>query len=389
MEQNAITFDMFLTDKNIGVQIAKDIEFASWKKSQWEPFVGKGGDRGIRTFVIDSLEPYRPRLKTKLTGKGVQGNADFDTNYDELEILSQTIYPKIRGNAILSPIEQYSKMRAIDFRAEVTENLAEWVNDIRDRAFSTALINDFTNIVVADATNGFKDTSSEKSVQQATRKIAAGDVVNVKMLRQAIFMARTGLLYNGKEAFPIKPTRSEVVTEGGISFMNYSYIILLDSFGINQLKRDPEWQDMQKYAGDRGDKNRIFSGLAGIIDGCPVIDMGVWTKMQPGFLNSTIADSEFYENITKENFTKLTPPSSYAGSQPVSLGALIGANALVMAGYDSAKFYTEKVDAGRKIKCAVDRTMAIAKGRFSLEEGNLNVYSNQDYATIGLAYSKE
>lgn len=389
MPSNEITFDMFVNDKNIGIQIARDIEFASWKKSPWEAFVGKGGDRAIRTFPVDSLEPCRPRLKTKLTGKGVQGNADFDTNYDELEILSQTIYPKVRGNALLSPIEQYSKMRAIDFKAEVTENLAEWVNDIRDRAFTTALINDFTNIVVADATNGYKDTTADKSVQQATKKIVAGDVVNVKMLRRAIFMARTGVLYNGKEAFPIKPTRSEAVTEGGISVMNYSYVILLDSYGIHQLKQDPEWQDMQKYAGDRGDKNRIFTGLAGIIDGCPVIDMGVWTKMQSGFLNSEIKDSEFYENIAKENFTKLTPPSTYAGTQPVSLGALIGANALVMAGYDSVKFYVERVDAGRKLKCAVDRTMAIAKGRFALEEGKLNVYSNQDYATIGLAYSKE
>lgn len=386
---NNIDFNMFVNDKNIGIQVARDIENASWKTSLWEPFVGRGGDRGIRTFQIDNIEPFRPRLKTKLTGKGVQGNADFDTNYDELEILSQTIYPKIRGNALLSPIEQYSRMKAIDFKGQVTENLAEWVQDVRDRAFCTSLINDFTNIVVADKANGFKDTTKDKDVQTATKKVIAGDVVNVKMLRQAIFMARTGVLYNGKEAFPIKPTRSEITTQNGISIMNYSYIILLDSYGINQLKRDPEWQEMQKYAGDRGDKNRIFTGLAGLVDGCPVIDMGVWTKMQAGFLNSTISDSDFYENITKENFARLTPPSSYAGTQAVSLGALIGAGALIMAGYDEVKFYVEKVDAGRKLKCAVDRVMGIAKGRFKLEEGSLNVYSNQDYATIGLAYSKE
>ncbi|RDU51631.1 structural protein, partial [Helicobacter sp. MIT 00-7814] len=382
---NAITYEAIVNNPNIGIEIGKEIEKASWMKSPFEPLVGRGGDRGIRTFNVTNYQPFRPRLKSKLTGKGVAGNADFDTNYDDLEILSQTIYPEVKGNALLSPIEQYSQMQFIDFKNESSENLAEWIADVRDRAFITALSNDFTNIVVADATNGFKDTSAEKSVQSATKKIAKGDVVNCKMLRRAIFMARTGLLYNNKEAFPIKPTRSETTTEGGISIMNYSYLILLDSHGINQLKNDPEWREMQKYAGDRGDKNRLFTGLAGMIDNCPVLDMGVWTKMQPGFLNSEIADSEFEANINKQNFSRLTPPSSYANNQPVALGALIGASALVMGGSDSVKFYIEKVDAGRKIKCAVDRLMAISKGRFSLENGNLSVYSNQDFATIGLA----
>lgn len=280
---NNIDFNMFVNDKNIGIQVARDIENASWKTSLWEPFVGRGGDRGIRTFQIDNIEPFRPRLKTKLTGKGVQGNADFDTNYDELEILSQTIYPKIRGNALLSPIEQYSRMKAIDFKAQVTENLAEWVQDVRDRAFCTSLINDFTNIVVADKANGFKDTTKDKDVQTATKKVIAGDVVNVKMLRQAIFMARTGVLYNGKEAFPIKPTRSEITTQNGISIMNYSYIILLDSYGINQLKRDPEWQEMQKYAGDRGDKNRILQDLQDLLMVALSLIWVYGQKCNPGF----------------------------------------------------------------------------------------------------------
>ncbi|WP_411709832.1 hypothetical protein [Helicobacter suis] len=35
---------------------------------------------------------------------------------------------------------------------------------------------------------------------------------------------------------------------------NYSYIILLDSYQVNQLKSDKEFQDLQKYAGVRGDK---------------------------------------------------------------------------------------------------------------------------------------
>ncbi|MDL0104303.1 structural protein, partial [Campylobacter felis] len=99
---NKINLSDWKNDPSVGVNIGKVIEKASWKKSIWQPFVGAGNDRGIRTYKVSDDQPYRPRLKAQLTGSGVKGNADFDTNFDNLEILSQTVFPEVIGNALKS-----------------------------------------------------------------------------------------------------------------------------------------------------------------------------------------------------------------------------------------------------------------------------------------------
>lgn len=389
-ELNQIDMQQWKNDPNVAVKIGNVIEKASWKKSVFEPLVGSGSDRGIRTYKVDTAQPYRPRLKAQLTGDGVKGNADFDTNFDNMEILSQTVYPDVLGNSLKSPIKQYSAIQQIDFVKEATPILTDWIVDKRDRYFITALSNDLTNCVVCDSNDGFKDTSTDKSVQSASRKVVKGDVCNVKALRRAIFMARTGLKYNNKDAFPLKPIRATNHTVGGLSVQNYSYVILLDSYQCNQLKNDPEWINMQKI-GVRGEKNNIFTGLIGIIDECPVIDMGVWTKMQSGLLNSDVSDADYENNILKVNFGgKITPPSYYTDNQPLSIGFLIGASALLMVGAETTKFYIDDTqDAGRKIVCGVDRLMAISKARFQSPQGQKTPYDNQDYSVIGIFSSKE
>ncbi|TQR31798.1 structural protein [Campylobacter sp. MIT 99-7217] len=388
-ELNKINIADWKNDPNVAVNIGKIIEKASWRKSIWEPFAGGGSDRGIRTYNVPDTEPYRPRLKTKLMGDGVRGNADLETNFDNLEILSQTIYPEVIANALLSPIKLYERSSQINFIKEATDSLTDWMVDRRDRQFVTALSNDISNCVVCDQALGFKDSSRQKDTQSASKQIVAGDVCNVKALRRAIFMARTGKNYKGQDTFPIKPIRSIAHNQGGLNVQNYSYIILLDTYQCNQLKNDPEWKEMQKV-GNRGDKNNIFTGLIGLIDECPVIDMGVWTQTQSGFLNSTISDTDFYENINHKNHAKLTPPSAYADKQAVSIGFLIGASALVLAGNDTVNFYIDDTqDAGRKTICGADRILAISKARYEQDGKFLNAYNNIDFAVIGIFSSHE
>lgn len=375
---------------NIGIEIGKEIEAMSWTKSPFEPLVGTGSDRGIRSYQIANKQPFRPRLKARLTGSGVQDNEEFKTNYDEMEILNQTVFPKISGNGLLSPVFHYSEMQMIDFDKESRDSLATWMMDTRDKQFIAALTNDLTNCVVADATNGYKDTTNETSVVNATKKIVAGDVITVKAIRKAIFMARAGLDYKGREVFPLKPIRAQSFSQGGISVMHYSYIIMLDSYGIQQLRNDEEWRDMQKYAGERGDKNNLFMGLVGMIDGCPVLDFGIWSEAQAGLLNSEVKDEEFLRFLNKDNANgKIVKPSQYADAQPVSVGFLIGASALIIAGSLQPRVYTEQVDAGRKIAVGMDRVMAIAKARFGEDDKGVHKFKGKDFATIGIFYSKE
>lgn len=279
-------------------------------------------------------------------------------------------------------------MQGIDFVKEAVDSLGEWCADKRDRHIVAHLCNDFTNAVVADSTKAYKDFN--KNIETMTKSISAGDVCSVRLLRRAIFMARAGIGVNGKEAFPFKPIKSDVVKNGGLSIMHNSYIILLESHQVQQLKNDREWITIQASAGERGEKNNLFTGLIGMIDGCPVLDMGVWTKMQVGMLNSDVSDRDFHKNIDNQNVTRITPPSFYAGNQAISIGALIGASAVVMAGSNAVNFYIDDTqDAGRKVVCGADRILSVAKGKFSLESGSLSPFSNQDFATIGIFTSKE
>lgn len=384
------TLTDIVNNPNIGIEIGKEIEAMSWVKSPFEPLVGQGSDRGIRSYQIANKQPFRPRLKARLTGTGVQDNEEFQTNYDEMEILNQTIYPKISGNGLLSPVFHYSEMQFIDFEKEAKDSLATWMMDTRDKQFIASLTNDLTNCVVADQTNGYKDTSTERSVKDASKKIVKGDTISVKAIRRAIFLARTGIDYKNKEIFPLKPIRAQSMSNGGISTMHYSYIIMLDSYGIQQLKNDEEWRDMQKYAGERGPSNNLFMGLVGMIDGCPVLDFGVWSEAAAGLCNSEVKDKDFLRFLNKENtHNKIVKPSDYADAQPVSIGFLIGASALLIAGNLSPRMYVEQKDAGRKIAVGMDRVMAIAKARFGEDDNGLLKYSGQDFATIGIFYSKE
>lgn len=390
MAQSYLLSDL-ANNPNIGIEIGKEIEAMSWIKSPFEPFVGTGSDRGIRTYHVAKKQPYRPRLKERLTGTGVRGNEEFSTNYDDISILNQTIYPDIVGNGVLSPVFHYEEMQSIDYEKEAKDSLATWSMDVRDKQLVAALTNDMTNCVVADATNKFKDSSAKKDVKSATKEIVKGDVVTVKMLERAIFMARTGIDYKGNNlSYPLKPTRAQRQRAGDISFMHYSYIILLDSYGIYQLQSDDEWREMQKYAGIRGDANNLFMGLAGMIQGCPVIDMGVWSKTQAGLCNSEVGDSEFKQYILAENVNnKFVTPQDYADTQPLCIGALIGASALLMAGTSYPRIYMESRDAGRKKAIGIDRVQAIAKAKFGHDNKGLEKENGKDFATIGLFYSKE
>lgn len=389
---NKINIEGWKSDPNVAVQIGHTIERATWEESKWSAFLGRGEGRGIRTYNAPKSQPFSPRLKTALTGDGVVGNADFSTNIDNLEILSQVIYPKVIGNSVKSEIKKYQILKDIDFIKESADSLKTWIEDRRDRALFTALANDITNCVVCDATNGFKDTSSKASVKAASQEIVAGDTINVKAIQRAILMAKTGIKYNGKDAFPIKPVKSTSVSEAGISQTYHSYVILLDSYQIYQLRNDPEWREMQKNA-PRSETHRIFTGLAGMIDGCPVIDMGSWTSISAGMVNSQTSDSEFKKNINAENHKSIVAPSSYqkSNTNPVSIGYLIGASALIMAGADSTEFYIdETADLGRKVNCGVDRLLAISKGRFEAHaNGLLTPYADTDYAVIGIFSSLE
>ncbi len=381
---NNINFNNISNNPNLGIEVGREIQNASWIKSPFFSITGTGADRGVRLFSVASQQPFRPRIKAQLTGSGVSGNTDFEANYDNLEILSQTIYPDAFGNSLRSKIKAYSELERIDFIKESVDSLTTWMNEERDKRIVASLTNDFTNYLY-----------------NAT--------MNVATIRKAIFHARNGLKADNNKAFPIKPIRATMQSVGNVVVQNTSYIILLDSYQANQLKADSEFKELRKlYAFAGEDKGMLYSGLLGVIDNCPVIDAGVWNKLNVGMPNSSISDSDFTRYLNKANVSNIVTPvqlkeklnqeklnqeklnQEKLKNKEISIGCLIGASAVLLAGSKETRFYIdETVDAGRKSLVGVDCLLGVSKARYQSTGGVVTPYDNQDYAVIGLVSNME
>ncbi len=377
---NNINFNNISSNKNIGIEVGFEIQEASWVKSPFKSITGRGSDRGIRTYAVKNSQPYRPRLKAQLSGSGVSGNTDFDANYDKLEILSQTIYPEVFGNALPSQIRAYDEIERVDFIKEACDSLANWMNEERDKRIVASLTNDFTNYLYSQT-------------------------MSVATIRKAIFLARNGLKEDNSKAFPIKPIRADLVSVGGVMVQNTSYIVLLDSYQANQLKKDSEYKELRKlYAFANEDKGVLYHGLLGVIDNCPVIDAGVWNKLNVGMPNSTISESEFKRYINKANANSIVSPGQLKeliikdkktdraslNNKEISIGCLIGASSVLLAGSETTNFYIDETkDAGRKSVVGVDCILGVSKAKYQSSDGVVTPYDNQDFAVIGLVSNME
>ncbi|GAA8327189.1 hypothetical protein HpNP14_14790 [Helicobacter pylori] len=378
---NNINFNNISNNPNLGIEVGREIQNASWVKSPFFSLTGTGADRGVRLFSVASQQPFRPRIKAQLTGSGVSGNTDFEANYDNLEILSQTIYPDAFGNSLRSKIKVYSELERIDFIKESVDSLTTWMNEERDKRIVASLTNDFTNYLYTPK-------------------------MNIATIRKAIFHARNGLKSDNSKAFPIKPIRATMQSVGNVIVQNTSYIILLDSYQANQLKADSEFKELRKlYAFAGEDKGMLYSGLLGVIDNCPVIDAGVWNKFNVGMPNSTVSDSDFTHYINKANVKKIVTPRELKEALleelkdqqnkeksigEKSIGCLIGASTVLLAGSKETRFYIdETVDAGRKSLVGVDCLLGVSKAHYQSTDGVVTPYDDQDYAVIGLVSNME
>ncbi|MGL2727507.1 DUF4043 family protein [Helicobacter pylori] len=371
---NNINFNNISNNKNIGIEVGFEIQEASWVKSPFKSITGRGSDRGIRTYAVKNAQPYRPRLKAQLSGSGVSGNTDFEANYDKLEILSQTIYPEVFGNALPSQIRAYDEIERIDFIKESCDSLANWMNEERDKRIVASLTNDFTNYLYTST-------------------------MSVNTIRKAIFLARNGLKEDNSKAFPIKPIRADMVSVGDVVVQNTSYIIFLDSYQANQLKKDADFKELRKlYAFANEDKGILYQGLLGVIDNCPVVDAGVWNKLNVGMPNSTISESEFKRYINRANANSIVSPGELRdkiknnnnNKKEISIGCLIGASSVLLAGSENTNFYIDETkDAGRKSVVGVDCILGVSKAKYQSSDGVNTPYDNQDFAVIGLVSNME
>ncbi len=140
-----------------------------------------------------------------------------------------------------------------------------------------------------------------------------------------------------------------------------------------------------------------------MIDNCPIIDAGVWNKLNVGMPNSTISEKEFSRYINKANANTIVSPAqlkaiikantaykTLLGSSEISVGCLIGASSVLLAGSEKTNFYIDETkDAGRKSVVGVDCILGVSKAKYQSSDGEITTYDNQDFAVIGLVSNME
>ncbi|MGG7073187.1 DUF4043 family protein [Campylobacter sp. 9BO] len=385
----SIRWNAIYDDKSVQTQVAKEIEKGYWLESKLDPFIGTGKNRILRVYPRKGIEPFRPRIKDKLRGDGIKGNTNFDANQDNMEIFSYTIQPEVVGNSLESDIIHYDDLRNIDFAKEAVESLQDWMKDYVSASVFANIVNNFTNVVAAKATDGYQDTTA-KSVKELCGKITKDDKLSVKTIQRAISMARRGYKYDGTTTFPIRPFGFEAETKQGIKYFRSTYILFVSGEQAEQLKQDKEWQEMQKQAGARGEDNNIFTGCIGSIEGCVVIDMGSWTDYEVGLPSSGFNQAKFESHI--EIGREAGKLADYGGKSSVetSIGVLLGASALCIGMNETPTLYIDKShDMGRKIRVGIDKILGISKAVYEPHErASVSPYKGQDYGVIGIISAK-
>lgn len=389
-QPTTIDYAKWRDDPQILVKLGGIVEDYIYADGLWEPMIGRANDRIIRTFSANNKSPVETLIILPSVGKGVRGNADVDTNFDHIEISAQTIYPDLVGNGFKSEVKKYEAANEVDFLKTATTQCKTFLKHKVDRAIFATLANDPTNVVLPDSAGSFKDLTAFADVKSAANTMTKADVLNVKTLRRAILMANVGMKYNAADLskpsiMPFIQPRLTKTNVGGFNITMNSYVICLSTFAIEQLKRDPEWQDMQKHAGVRGDKNNLFTGLIGWIDNCPVVDMGSWSTFNAGMIHTAVSDDEYLESINELNYSTITKPSEFKGADcDLDFGFLLGANAIFGAGSDSTTIYVDdNADHGRKTVVSCDKLLTFAKAKIrKINTPALAQYAGNDLGVI-------
>ncbi|ECL2360743.1 DUF4043 family protein [Campylobacter jejuni] len=386
-------------DPLVSVDIANEIEKGYFRDNRFLILAGQKKSRGIITRVLTDLSPYREKMKTGLTGKGVTGNTNFDANRDSLNFLTYQIEPVLKANSIQSENLVYEKTRGIDFIREATDSLQDWMNDLVQKMMSATLVNNFTNVVLADGANGYKAaaTKETKVTDYAKTNLKKGDVLSVKTIKRAISMAKNGQTYDGTPGFVVKPLEVKVMNEGGFEYKDEVYVLFINSLQAEQLKNDPEWKECQKMD-KRGDTNRLFTGSIGAIENCIVIEMSEW-------LNDNVIglpSSDFNQGDFEEYVQNATPMEleNYKGTNTHScIGVLIGAGALAFGSNVRPEVYINDEDSKRKVSVGIDKIIAISKTRYDMfgsygsiggaKNSKTSPLNGKDFSVIGILSAKE
>ena len=198
-------------------------------------------------------------LSTKLSGDGVTGDDELEGNEEEILTFQTELHIDQLRHAVRLKGRMDEKKVAYSMRKDAKEKLTTWWAERWDKEIiwklSGVTAKTFANTPTAPTTE---------------HQIIAGGAATEDLLTSTMVMDTKVLDAAKEKALLSSPKVRPIKLEGKQETGQAAYVYLLHPYQLSALKKDPIYNQAQREANTRGNDNPIFSGAAGVWNGCAI-----------------------------------------------------------------------------------------------------------------------
>ena len=270
-------------------------------------------------------------LGIKLSGDGTTGDNELEGNEEAMTDYEEDVSIDQLRHAVRLTGRMDEQKSAYNMRMSAKARLTDWWAERIDKEIIEKLC--------GDTTSTFANTPSAAA---STRQVRAGGAAAIANITTAMKMD-TKVLDAAKQTAQLASPKIRPIRIGG----KPHYIAILHPYDATNLRQDPVWNQAQREANVRGEKNPIFSGAFGLYNGI------------------VIHEHEYVYSTTDG-----------AASANVARNVLCGQQSGVIAWGSSVKWVEKSFDYGNKWGISVGAIFGTLKPMFnSVDYGVITMYA--------------
>jgi len=198
-------------------------------------------------------------LSAKLSGSGITADSELEGNEEAINTYAETLSIDQLRNAVRLTGRMDEKKVAYNMRTDARQKLKIWYAERIDQEILDKLCGK-TSSTFANTPDAPASTRNVWANDAgADTSLTATEVMDTKVIDAAKQMA---ILADPK----VRPIRLNDGMYKGTSV----YIMVVHPYQATDLRKDPVWNQAQREANVRGDKNPIISGALGMYNGVVV-----------------------------------------------------------------------------------------------------------------------
>lgn len=227
------------------------------KESYFSKFMGM--DSSSVVHVKEELQKNKGDvvnfgLRMRLSGNGVTSGQILQGNEESLTFHSDSVTLEQYRHAVRDDGAMSRQRTAFDISSEAKQALLDWGSEKLDSlCFDALLDQNQTKVFYLDSSGDFQGTTAFSTAKAALH--ATNSKITLDFISAVKAWAKTG---GARSYVPIRPVKME-----GKEY----FIMLVHPDCMYDLKASSAWQQAQREAQVRGEKNPLFTGAAGVYDG--------------------------------------------------------------------------------------------------------------------------